>query len=238
MGVFVKKKKKIIKISALILVCILIISIIAFGIYVSDYYHAEEYDMIYDNVIEKKNYIIYGGLEAEKGFIFYPGAKVEEKAYEPILNQIKEEVCCILVKMPFHLAVLNPDAAKEVIEDIPQIQKWYVGGHSLGGAMAAEFAAYDKRVQGLILLAAYPTKELNDIPVLSLYGSEDGVLNMEKYTSSIGLASDVTEILIEGGNHAQFGNYGEQSKDKQARISAEEQWRETAEQIITFIKEN
>ena len=61
---------------------------------------------------------------------------------------------------------------------------------------------------------------------------------MEKYTSSIGLASDVTEILIEGGNHAQFGNYGEQSKDKQARISAEEQWRETAEQIITFIKEN
>ena len=238
MGVFVKKKKKVIKISALILVCILLSSIIAFGIYVSDYYHAEEYDMIYDNVIEKKNYIIYGDLEAEKGFIFYPGAKVEEKAYEPILNQIKEEVCCILVKMPFHLAVLNPDAAKEVIEDIPQIQKWYVGGHSLGGAMAAEFAAYDKRVQGLILLAAYPTKELNDIPVLSLYGSEDGVLNMEKYTSSIGLASDVTEILIEGGNHAQFGNYGEQSKDKQARISAEEQWRETAEQIITFIKEN
>ena len=160
------------------------------------------------NVYNLETYSIYGDLEAEKGFIFYPGAKVEEKAYEPILNQIKEEVCCILVKMPFHLAVLNPDAAKEVIEDIPQIQKWYVGGHSLGGAMAAEFAAYDKRVQGLILLAAYPTKELNDIPVLSLYGSEDGVLNMEKYTSSIGLASDVTEILIEGGNHAQFGNYG------------------------------
>lgn len=233
-----RKKKKIVKIIIFVILAIFTMTFTAFGIYVSDYYHAEEYEVKNNNIIEKEHYIIYGNVDSKKGFIFYPGAKVEAKAYEPILSKIGEEgICCVLVKMPFHLAVLKRDAAKEVIEDIPQIQEWYIGGHSLGGAMAAGFAAENKEnITGLILLAAYPTEKLENMPVLSIYGSEDGVLNMEKYAVSIQLADNLTEIIIEGGNHAQFGNYGQQKGDQEAKIEKEEQWNETVKQILQFIK--
>ena len=101
--------------------------------------------------------------------------------------------------------------------------------------MASSFAAeHEGDLKGLVLLAAYPTDKL-EIPVLSIYGSEDGVLNTEKYDDSIGLAENLTEIVIKGGNHAQFGNYGEQSGDGKVTISKEEQWSETVKQILNFI---
>ena len=101
--------------------------------------------------------------------------------------------------------------------------------------MATSFAAeHQEDLDGVVLLAAYPTDEL-EIPVLSIYGSEDGVLNKEKYNDSIGLSQNLTEIVIKGGNHAQFGNYGDQSGDGEAQISKEDQWDETARQIEEFI---
>lgn len=154
-------------------------------------------------------------------------------------------------------------------------KKWYIGGHSLGGAVAAmaaddaeETAASDaaddteseatsdlgndteaKEVtdntgeatawDGLILFAAYPTDELTT-PVLSIYGSEDGVLNREKYdnASADGLwPSDFTEKVIEGGNHAQFGNYGAQKGDGIAQIKASKQQREAANAVISWIRQ-
>ena len=115
-------------------------------------------------------------------------------------------------------------------------ENWYIGGHSLGGAMAASYAAkHQDNLKGVVLLAAYPTKEL-DIPVLSIYGSEDGVLNREKYKDSIGMAKNLSEIIIDGGNHAQFGNYGEQSGDNKSKISSEKQWNQTTNEILNFIK--
>lgn len=219
------------------IICIIIIGIIAFGIYVSTYYHAQKYDITGVSITETKHYITYGNETAKAGFIFYPGAKVEEKAYEPILSELaKKDIYCVLVKMPFHLAVFQPNAAEKIIEEKTQIKEWYLGGHSLGGAMAAEFvSSHQKELQGLILLAAYPTKELEQIPVLSIYGSNDTVLNKEKYTSSITFSSHLTEVIIEGGNHAQFGNYGEQKKDGKAKISAQEQWQQTIHAILDFI---
>ena len=121
-------------------------------------------------------------------------------------------------------------------EEFPDIYNWYIGGHSLGGAMAASYAAnYQDKLKGLVLLAAYPTKEL-DIPVLSNYGSEDGFLNREKYSDSIKNANNLSEIVIDGGNHAQFGNYGEQLGDNSAKISSEKQWNETIKEILNFMK--
>ena len=80
--------------------------------------------------------------------------------------------------------------------------------------MAGSYAAkHESEIAGLIFLAAYPTRELQTLPVLSLYGSEDGVLNMEKYQEAIGLAADCREYVLEGGNHAGFGNYGSQKGD-------------------------
>ena len=225
-------KKVLIGLFVVILICIG-----GFYIYASDYYHAKDYEVSNIKVEQQDNYTVYGDTNSKTGLIFYPGGKVEAKAYEPILAGLAEKgICVVLVEMPFNLAVLDSSAADGVINEFTNIQNWYIGGHSLGGAMAASYTAnYQDKLKGVVLLAAYPTKEL-DIPVLSIYGSEDGVLNREKYSDSIKNANNLSEIVIDGGNHAQFGNYGEQSGDNKSKISSEKQWNETIKEILNFMK--
>ena len=227
-----------------VLLCIIAVILgigIAFGIYTSNYYHAVGgYQNTEVDIAEYEHFTIYGNSITETGIIFYPGGKVEAKAYEPLLCELAEKgICCVLVDMPFHLAVFDKDAAIPVMEQISTVNNWYLAGHSLGGAMAASCVSdHIDEFAGLILLAAYPTEELpTDFPVLSIYGSEDGVLNREKYAASIGLATNLTEVIIEGGNHAGFGNYGFQEGDNPAAISNEEQWEATVEGMLTFINE-
>lgn len=163
---------------------------------------------------------------------------MEEAAYSPLLSELADNgLCCILVKMPFRLAVLRPDAAQQVMEDFPGIRNWYIGGHSLGGAMAADFAvSKGQNLCGLILLAAYPTKSLGSLSVLFVYGSEDGVLDREKYSNARSLANSFTEHVIEGGNHAGFGDYGPQKGDGAGWVSHEQQWQMTVQYILDFIQ--
>lgn len=130
----------------------------------------------------------------------------------------------------------------ESIQQMYDYEQWYMAGHSLGGAMAASYAnKHLEDLDGLILLAAYPTKSLEKegFTVLSLYGSEDRVLNREKLESGRAIMpDDYTEICIAGGNHAWFGNYGEQSGDGKASISREEQQEQTVEAVLDIITEN
>ncbi len=208
-----------------------------FYLYTKDYYHAKTQECPPGE--ETEDYLVYGDKESPCGIIFYPGAKVEERAYGQILSRLSENgICCVAVKMPYHLAVLRKDAAKQVIEEIPGVKRWYIGGHSLGGAMAADFAAEQGQdFGGVILLAAYPTKEMGSIPVLSVYGDRDGVLNRKKYRESLDYAEDLTEHVIEGGNHAGFGDYGEQKGDNALEVPEEEQWQETVRIILDFLRE-
>lgn len=210
-----------------------------FGIYTSRYYHALPYDTGAVTIENTDSCIIYGDAGSHTGFIFYPGAKVAEEAYAPVMSQLAEQgVLCVVVKMPFHFAVFDRGAAEKIkgAESFSGVQSWYLGGHSLGGAMAAGFAAeHESSFKGLVLMAAYPTKELKTLPVLSLYGSEDGVLNMERYARALPLSSNLEEHVIQGGNHAQFGNYGEQKGDHPSDLTAEEQWQEVSETILSFI---
>lgn len=183
--------------------------------------------------------IYLDGPGAENALIFYPGAKVEYTSYLPICYELAENgIDCFLVKMPCNLAFLGQKKAQGLIEDYTY-KNWYLSGHSLGGAMAASFAAeHQDEIDGLILLAAYPTKSLGveGFSVLSVYGSEDGVLNMEKVEEGRKLMpADYTEVCIEGGNHAYFGDYGEQKGDGEAKITREEQTRQTADEIINMI---
>lgn len=173
------------------------------------------------------------------GFIFYPGGKVEYTAYAPLMLELAQrDVLCVLVRMPLNLAVLDVNAAAGIPEQFPEIGSWYIGGHSLGGSMAASFVSKNAEdFQGLALLAAYSAADLTQtgLEVLSLYGSEDGVLNREKYESCReNLPADAAETVIEGGNHAGFGSYGAQSGDGEARISAQEQTRVTAQLLTEF----
>jgi len=133
--------------------------------------------------------------------------------------------------MPLHLAVLGMNKADRII-DRAAYEKWYIGGHSLGGAVAANYAA-SRDLDGVILLAAYPTKDVDEAMLL-LYGSEDSVVNRAKIEAA-GQYGAAEERVIAGGNHAGFGNYGEQKGDGVATISTQEQQKETVEAILAWI---
>lgn len=213
--------------------------------YVNDFYHSEVSPAQYQGgtvrVEEGKQGIVLDGEGEDTALIFYPGAKVEYTAYLPLLYELAEQgIDCFLVKMPCNLAFLGMDRADEIIKNSGYAH-YYMAGHSLGGAMAAAYAAEHTDVlEGLILLAAYPTKTLDvdGFSVLSVYGSEDGVLNREKLEEGRALMPDsYTELCIEGGNHAQFGDYGVQDGDHAAAITKEEQWKQTVKAVMEMVKE-
>ncbi len=207
----------------------------AFFWYVSDYYRAEDVALeimeqdtgitVQDNLT-----ILSPSYSTDTAIIFYPGAKVEAEAYLPLLDQIRQTgVTCILVHMPFHMAIFDSNAADDVIEQFPSIEHWYIAGHSMGGAMASQYAAnHSDQVDGLILLGSYIYGDYPDEDTLTIYGSlNQSVEDHIHYTENI--------VEIEGGNHAQFGNYGPQKRDLPATISAEEQQAQTVDAIQDFI---
>lgn len=242
----------------LVLLTAVLLAVVAVFLYVNDYYHTEaeveEYLLQHtglqagnvDGVVNIELSCIRDGLYLDgpgedAALIFYPGAKVEYTAYVPLLYQLAAGgVDCFLIKMPCNLAFLGQNKAHAII-DVYSYEKWYLSGHSLGGAMAAIYAAGNiEKLDGLVLLAAYPTKDLKaeHFSVLSLYGSNDGVLNRKKLSEGRErMPVDYLEICIEGGNHAWFGNYGEQKGDGEALISKEEQQVQAVEAILAMIKE-
>jgi len=177
----------------------------------------------------------------ETGFIFYPGGNVEPEAYALIARGIAEEGFFVsIIKMPFDLAVFAPKKASKLMTNYSNITSWIIGGHSLGGSMAAKFV-YDspESFDGLVFLASYPAKS-NDlsnynISALSLYGSLDGVLSTPINDTKSLLPSNAIYFEIQGGNHAYFGSYGEQKGDFQATISRSEQQQITIDEITSFI---
>ena len=177
--------------------------------------------------------------KSDTAIIFYPGAKVEETAYAPLLHQLAEndmDVC--LVKMPLRFAFLGINKAEPIIQKGGYVH-YYMGGHSLGGAMAAEYAAdHSDMVEGLIHLASYSTKELDESMMeMVIYGTEDRIVNKKNIEAGRRMAPDrYYEYTIEGGNHAQFGNYGDQAGDGPASISASEQQSEAIRMITDTIK--
>lgn len=177
---------------------------------------------------------------ATTGLIIYPGAKVEPEAYAPLANKIAQagyEV--IITPMPLNFAIFDSNAADEVISKFPNIKNWVISGHSLGGVMAAKYASENSNIKGVIFYASYPQgDELKDsnIEVTSIYGSLDGVANLDKIIGSKDLLpTSTTFVEIIGGNHAQFGSYGDQSGDNAAEISVDEQIEQAANASIELL---
>lgn len=231
--------KKIVKKIVFVVTIVVALGIGAFLIYVSDYYKATE---IVDASIETTNNSIETideytvivpseGNNKQLGIIFYPGGKVEAKAYMNLLLQLADQgITSILVDMPFNLAVFNIDAAKKAQDLITQVDSWYLMGHSLGGAMASFYLEDNADgFDGLILLAAYPVND-SDIKTLQIVGSEDGVLDFTK------LDDQNETYVIEGGNHAFFGDYGDQEGDNDASITKDQQQALSVQKILEFIQ--
>ena len=231
----------------IILVSILLLTTVVGCIYVSDYYRANQTALSMlgsdENVTVRvtDDQVVFIPDEPTVGFIFYPGGKVEHTAYSPLLRSLAEQgILCILVEMPFRLAVLDMNAAEGIPNQYPEITDWYIGGHSLGGSMAAGHAEDHSDIyEGLVLLASYSTADISELgmDVISVYGTEDQVLNLEKYEEYYGnLPESTEEIVIDGGCHAYFGSYGPQKGDGTPSITAEEQTRKTVNLLVEFFR--
>jgi dienelactone hydrolase len=171
------------------------------------------------------------GAAPVTGLVFYPGGKVDYRAYAPVAHALAAEGYLVVIpRMPLNLAVLAPNKATAIEAAYPEIKAWAIGGHSLGGAMAARYVyQHPDKAKGLVLWAAYPAAsdsmaDRMDLAVVSISGSNDGLATPAKIGDSAALLPPQTRWKrIDGGNHAQFGYYGPQSGDNPARIDREDQ---------------
>ncbi len=239
------KKRVLIALISILTVVVLLVS--AFFIYTGVYYHTDNdavsaYLSSKQTVTEARlngDCLAYSNGENKAGIVFYPGGKVEYTAYSPLMCALAEKgFFCVLVKMPFNLAILKPNAADGIV-GMNGIENWYIAGHSLGGVMAAQFGAkHADELDGLILLGAYSASDLSgtNLKVLSIYGSEDKVLNKKKYDQNKSkLPATLTEFVIDGGCHAGYGMYGAQKGDGTPTVSNVEQIEITADRIAEFV---
>ena len=223
---------------------IALLAVAGFLLFVNTGYKADDYALgmlVSDDTfqVSETDYgLMFDGPGDSDVLVFYPGGRVEPEAYAPLLREFAEngmDVC--LVDMPLDLAVFGQNKADEVIP-LYDYENLYIGGHSLGGAMAALYASEHPDVlDGVILLAAYPTAPLDDsLAEIVLVGSEDHVIDWGKLEEGRQYSpSSFTEYVIDGGNHAQFGSYGAQRGDGTASITQQEQVDQTVNIVISSI---
>ncbi len=233
--------KKVLK----LITALLIIIIIGVIIYLCSFnYKAKDNITSYLNNSEKVKVTkidegyFFDGTGTTSAIVFYPGGKVEYTSYAKLMHELAEKgIDTFLIEMPFNLAVFSINKADNIIEQY-KYDNWYISGHSLGGAMACNYATknYDK-LTGVITLAAYPTSKLSDkLRYISFSGSEDLVINKTKYNDAKSLwPKKQEEYIIEGGNHANFGNYGKQKGDGNATITRNEQQKFVIDKIYEDI---
>lgn len=235
------------------LIAVALIAYVGWREYVNHYYHADDQALAAlvntadDGITITQpgnSYIIFAPDEADSsstGIVFYPGGKVEGTAYAPLMRAIAQRgVTCIIAQMPDNIAFFGSDNAIGARAERSAIQHWYMCGHSLGGVVAADHLdRHAADYEGIILLAAYSTADLTDTNAraLSIYGTNDGVLNRDELAKNAAhLPADAQTRTIDGGNHAYFGSYGEQDGDGTATITPEQQWAQTADEIVAFVR--
>lgn len=186
-------------------------------------------------------YVFRSAVPTDRGVIFYPGGLVDAAAYAPLMTSIAAQgVTAILVPMPLDLAIFGLNRADDVIRAYPEITHWIIAGHSLGGSMAAQYVKdHPAAVQGLALLAAYPADnvDLSALPIkaVTIVGTNDGVARQVFEDAQKRLPPGSQLILLDGGNHAQFGNYGPQAGDGQATMSRATQQAQTTAAILALM---
>ncbi len=178
------------------------------------------------------------------GFIFYPGGRIDSLSYAPYAHAIAAQgYLVIIVPMPLNLAVFGVNSANDVIVAYPNVTEWAIGGHSLGGSMAAQYIHDNpNKAEGLALWASYPPSGVDlsefNITAVTVHGTNDGLVSSKQIDDSLKQLPPVTvRVEINGGNHAQFGWYGSQSGDNSATISREEQQSITVNATVQMLTE-
>ena len=205
------------------------------------------------NIEKTDHYIRFQPVENPQstGFIFLPGGMVAPEAYAPMSRAISEHGFNVFIlNLPFGSAPLDSQEtgvmqqALEIIDANPSIPYWTVGGHSRGAAIASRFASlHGESLDGLVLIGTSHPKEAafdlskTDLSVTKIYATKDGLASTDEVEANARyLPDDTAWILIEGGNHSQFGYYGSQLGDNAATISREQQQELTIEAILTALR--
>ncbi|SEI70026.1 Alpha/beta hydrolase family protein [Lachnospiraceae bacterium A10] len=232
--------KKFLAILLIVLVVLGLGGFAALNIYAADYYRADDtataiLDAQYNMDVQDDYIVLWGNekaqdYDASQATIFYPGGKVEYTAYLPLLQRLQESgMTVVLVKMPYNLAFFGVNTADEIMAAYPEITTWNLAGHSLGGVAACMYySSNSNKINRVALLGSYIYGDVNRDNVEVIYGTEDGLLD----TSKILDTDNVVKIL--GGNHAQFGSYGEQDGDGDATLSSEYQQRVAATAMMLW----
>lgn len=176
------------------------------------------------------------------GFIFYPGGRIDPQGYAPLMRTMAAEGYLIVVpEMPLNMAVFNPNIAGEITAYYSNINDWVIGGHSVGGTMAAQFTAKNpESIDGLAIWASYPADSADisdlDIPVVSIYGSLDPRVNAISVAERQELLPPHTDyVQIDGGDHHQFGAYEITLEEHHATISQEAQYQQITEATLALL---
>lgn len=173
------------------------------------------------------------------GLIFYPGGRVAPNAYLPTAARITEhaDVTVVIPKMRVNLAVFSQERADAVIQGEPQVSRWVVGGHSLGGAMACRYAGNNGDVvEGIVLVGSYCDRPVKETPTIVVIGTRDAVLDRDRFAASRkNLPPDHQISRIQGMNHSQAGWYSGQRGDQPARISTPEAHRRLSTEIADWL---
>lgn len=186
------------------------------------------------------------------GFIFYPGGMVDPKAYAPMARRLAENGFAVyIIKLPLGSAPLSGqetdvmDDTRQIMDTDPSIQRWVLGGHSRGAAIASRFASnHSDLFSGLILIGtSHPKDSKFDLSksgllVMKIYATRDGLASLSEIEeTSKFLPGDTIWIKIDGGNHSQFGYFGTLLGDGRAEISREEQQEVTISAILSMLKD-
>jgi hypothetical protein len=177
------------------------------------------------------------------GFIIYPGGHVDYRSYAPEAHALAAEgYLTVIAPMTFNLAIFSEGTATDIINAYPEVKAWAIGGHSLGGVMAAQYC-YDNpgKIQGLVLWAAYPQSgtdlSTSNLTVTTIRGALDGAVSESQIRDSMKqLPPGTTIVEIAGANHGQIGWYGDQPGDNPATISRPVQQAEIVNATVRLLQ--
>ncbi len=225
----------------------LLIYFVGGSIYFNIYIHrTEEADIFLEShdgveITRTADGYFFDGPGTETAMVFFPGARIDEGAYSRLMFELAlNDVDCFLLKVPLHLSLFGKEKPNKIMQEY-EYDHWFVGGHSLGGAVAASFgAAHPKAVEGVVGIGSYPPDPMSaPVRLIMIYGSRDMVMDRNMFIrNQSNCPPQSREYVIEGGNHSGFAYYGDQRGDGEASITPEEQQDETVGQILEFIHED
>lgn len=175
-------------------------------------------------------------------FVLYPGGLVRPQAYEWLGRALASRgVHTVIPEFLADLAVVDANRAGALIAHYAEGRPVVLAGHSLGGAMAAGYAAdHPGAAAGLVLMASYPAQDKTlagaSLSALSLQAELDGVADADAVRGGLDrLPPGSRLVVVPGAVHSFFGRYGPQAGDGSPTVSRAEAEAVIVEAVAAYL---